>query len=124
VGVSAASLLGRLRTRNARERRAWAHGVVSERLPWQEVEHLSALEVRREMLFLGFRLIEGVRRADYVRGQGRAPEEDFASELRELRELGLIEDASGALRPTERGILFSNEILSRFVGVDPPSPGG
>ena len=124
LGVSAASLVGRLRTRNVRDRRAWAGHVASERLPWEEVEYLSAVDVRREMLFLGFRLTDGIRRADYVRRQGRPPEEDFASELRELREFGLIEDASGALRPTERGILFSNDVLCRFVGVDPPSPGG
>jgi oxygen-independent coproporphyrinogen-3 oxidase len=124
LGVSAASLLGPLRTRNLRERRAWAASVASGRVSWEEVEHLSALDVRREMLFLGFRLTDGIRRADYLRRQGRPPEDEFASELEELRELRLIEDASGALRPTERGILFSNDVLSRFVGVDPPSPGG
>jgi oxygen-independent coproporphyrinogen-3 oxidase len=124
LGVSSAGLLGRLRTRNVSDRRAWADAVASGRLPWEEVEHLSALDVRREMLFLGFRLTDGIQRADYVRRQGCPPEEDFASELRELRELGLIEEASGALRPTERGILFSNDVLSRFVGVDPPSRGG
>jgi coproporphyrinogen III oxidase-like Fe-S oxidoreductase len=69
-------------------------------------------------------LTEGIGRADYLRRHGRRPEDDFGSELRELRELGLIEDASGMIRPTDRGILFSNEVLLRFATVDPPAAGG
>ena len=83
---------------------------------WEEIERLSPLDLRREALFLGFRLTEGVRRAEYFRRYGCTPERDFGSELRELRQLGLVEDAAGAVRPTERGILFSNDLLSRFCG--------
>jgi oxygen-independent coproporphyrinogen-3 oxidase len=120
LGVSAASLLGELRTRSYRERKRWAEEVRAGRLPWEETERLRGMDARREALFLGFRMVEGISRAAYRRRYGRRPEDDFGAELEELRALGLLEDAAGRLRPTARGILFSNEVLLRFVSVDPP----
>ncbi len=61
-------------------------------------------------------MIEGISRAEYLRRYGARPEDDFGAEIRELIELGLLESAGGFLRPTERGILFSNEVLLRFAG--------
>jgi oxygen-independent coproporphyrinogen-3 oxidase len=72
-------------------------------------------EGARERLFLGLRLSEGVPAGeleDFVRGSGDPTlPGDYAS----WREGGLLEEASGRLRLTERGCLVSNEILCRFV---------
>jgi oxygen-independent coproporphyrinogen-3 oxidase len=124
LGVSSASLLGDLRTRNLRTRQGWAQAIGSGGLAWEERERLSPLDTRRETLFLGFRMTRGIGRADYLRLHGGRPEDEFGPELAELRELGLIEDCDGQLRATEKGRLFSNEIGIRFVAVDPPDAGG
>lgn len=124
LGPSAASLLGDLRARSFRERGRWAEAVRRDESAWQEFERYSPIEARRETLFVGMRMNEGVSRAEYWRRHGRRPEDDFGWELAEIRSLGLIEDASGALRPTARGLRFSNEILLRFASVDPPRADG
>ncbi len=71
---------------------------------------------RRETLYLGFRRLEGVSRADFRRRFGAAPEAFFEAELAELRRLGLVCEHAGRLSLTERGILFADEVFLRFVG--------
>ncbi len=124
IGVSAATLLGDLRTRNLRARSTWAQAVRAGKLPWEEIERLTARDARREALFVGLRMPEGVGRAEFARRYGGRPEDELGVELAELRSLGLIEDAAGAIRPTARGMRFSDEVLERFTGVDPPGGHG
>ncbi len=122
LGVSAAGLLGDLRIRNHRTASAWSAALERGRLPLAEQERLSSREARRETLGLGLRRLDGVSRAAYWRRFESRPEDDFATELRELRSLDLIADRAGFLRLTERGILFADEVFLRFVGtVDTPS---
>ena len=116
IGLSAASLLGDQRMRNVRDRARWSAEVVAGRLPRDEIEERGGVEARRETLFLGLRMLEGVSRADYLRRYGARPEDDFRSEIDELTKLGLLENVGGFLRPTERGILFSDDVLLRFSG--------
>ncbi len=116
IGLSAVSLLGDRRMRNVRDRARWSAEVAAGRLPREEIEERGGVEARRETLFLGLRMIEGVSRADYLRRYGVRPEDDFGSEIDELTTLGLLENAAGFLRPTERGILFSDDVLLRFSG--------
>jgi oxygen-independent coproporphyrinogen-3 oxidase len=116
VGVSAASLLGPHRIRNPRHRDRWTAEIRRGHVPWEEREERAGIDARRDALFIGLRMIEGISRAEYLRRYGARPEDDFGAEIRELTELGLLESAGGFLRPTERGILFSNEVLLRFVG--------
>ncbi len=114
LGPSAASLLGETRFQNPRARPAWAKAIGEGQLPVPE--QLADRESRRETLWLGLRRLDGVSRAAWMRRFGVAPESAFPAELRELRELGLVADRAGRLRLTERGILFADEVLLRFVG--------
>jgi oxygen-independent coproporphyrinogen-3 oxidase len=116
LGVSAAGQLGSLRYRNASDRASWARAIEAGRPPVEEREEITEWEARRETLYLGFRCLEGVRRADYLRRFGSAPEGDFSGELEELRALDLVADVAGFLRLTERGIRFADEVFLRFVG--------
>jgi hypothetical protein len=43
--------------------------------------------------------------------------EIFLPVVRELRALGLLTDEVGVVRLTPRGVLFSNEVFARFLGV-------
>lgn len=114
LGPSAASLLGETRFQNPRARPAWAKAVGEGQLPVPE--RLAELESRRETLWLGLRRLDGVSRAAWMRRFGDTPETAFPGEIRELRQLGLLADRAGRLRLTERGILFADEVLLRFVG--------
>jgi oxygen-independent coproporphyrinogen-3 oxidase len=116
LGMSAASLLGDRRLKNAVRREDWEAALRAGKPAWSEDERLTCADARRETLYLGLRRLDGVRRADYARRFGAPPERHFPEELGELRELGLLCDEAGCLRLTERGILFSDEVFLRFVG--------
>jgi oxygen-independent coproporphyrinogen-3 oxidase len=115
LGVSAASQLGDRRLHNLASRADWERELDSGRLAEAECETLSERDVRRETLYLGLRQLDGVRRGAWLRRFGAPPEHDFPMEIAELRALGLVTDAAGALRLTERGILFADEVFLRFV---------
>ena len=114
LGPSAASLLGETRFQNPRARPDWAKAVGEGQLAIPE--RLAARESRRETLWLGLRRLDGVSRAAWMRSFGDTPESAFPAEIRELRELGLVADRAGRLCLSERGILFADEVLLRFVG--------
>jgi oxygen-independent coproporphyrinogen-3 oxidase len=116
IGVGAASLMGDLRFQNGRERASWHAALERGELPWVQSEALPLEEQRRETLALGFRRLEGVSRAQYLRRFRAPPESHFGPQLRELRELELIEEQAGFLRLSERGVLFADEVFLRFVG--------
>ena len=116
LGPSAASLVAERRFQNAPARTDWAAALGRGRRALVEDEPVSLEGARRETLYLGLRRLDGVRRAEYLRRFGAPPERHFPAELTELRELELLEDRSGALRLTERGILFADEVFLRFAG--------
>ncbi len=115
IGVGAASLVESSRWKNLRARSEWEARLADGRLPVAESESLTEQAARRETLFLGFRRLAGISRAAYLRRFAEAPERRFGAEIRELRELELIEDRKGRIRLTERGILFADEVFLRFV---------
>jgi oxygen-independent coproporphyrinogen III oxidase len=116
LGVGAASLLAEQRFQNARERSAWQDALTRGEPAWISSETLSLEEQRRETLALGFRRLDGVSRAQYLRKFRAPPEAHFGAQLRELRALELIEERGGYLRLSERGVLFADEVFLRFVG--------
>ena len=117
LGPGAASLVGERRFQNPRARPQWQAAVrATPRGSRPAEELLSPRETRRETLWLGLRRIDGVSRAGWLRRFGDAPEAQFGAELGELRRLGLVEDRAGCLCLTERGILFADDVLLRFVG--------
>lgn len=116
LGPSAASLLGATRMQNARQLRDWREALVAERRPVVESETLSEESARRETLFLGLRRLDGVRRADFVRRFGGGPEAFFPAELEALRRRGLICDEAGAMKLSEAGILFADEVFAGLLG--------
>lgn len=95
---------------------------------------LTANEELEEEWFLGLRLREGVRWSrlaarcgaaispsgkDHSGGGGGL--EAFLPVVEELRQLGLLEWEDDSISLTRRGILLSNDIFARFLGVlDPP----
>lgn len=100
----------------------------------RELAELTPEEELEEAWFLGLRLREGVRwswlaerygggsaeGSSRLAGQwrGRAPAlQPFLPVVVELRRLGLLACQGDAVRLTRRGILLSNEVFARFLGV-------
>ena len=68
-----------------------------------------------ETMMLGLRLAEGVDDARFRARFGLGLERAFGEELRELRELGLVEWDGRVARLTARGRLLGNQAFARFV---------
>jgi oxygen-independent coproporphyrinogen III oxidase len=82
-----------------------------------EVRRLSPSEELEEAWFLGLRLNEGVAGLALAAEFGRDQVEIFLPVVRELSDLELLTDEAGVVRLTPRGVLFSNEVFARFLGV-------
>ena len=83
----------------------------------EEVRRLSPPEELEEAWFLGLRLREGVAWQTLTAEFGRDQVEIFHPVVRELCTLDLLTDEMGVVRLTPRGVLFSNEVFARFLGV-------
>ena len=75
-----------------------------------------------ETMFLGLRLLDGLKVKDFKSRFNRDPLEVYGPQIRELGELGLMEHSDGVLRLTKKGYLLSNQVFIQFLGViDPPN---
>jgi oxygen-independent coproporphyrinogen-3 oxidase len=75
------------------------------------VECIDRQQAIEETMFLGLRLNEGVNCSQH----GKDILAAFADEIRELGELGLVEQRGESLALTARGRLLSNEVFERFI---------
>ena len=76
---------------------------------------LSARERAAEALFTGLRRREGVNLAAFRERHGLDPLEEWKAELRDSFAAGLLAEACGRVRLTDRGVLVSNEVFSVLV---------
>ena len=81
------------------------------------VRELSPEEEVEEAWFLGLRLSEGVQWGALVEQFGEQRLQDYLPVAGELCELELLENQAENFRLTRRGMLFSNEVFARFLGV-------
>jgi len=80
-----------------------------------EVTPVSKVNALEESMFLGLRLNAGIDLQEIKRHLGLDPRQEFADEIKELLELGLLEQCGTHLRLTQRGRLLSNEVFERFI---------
>jgi oxygen-independent coproporphyrinogen-3 oxidase len=83
----------------------------------EEVRRLSPSEELEEAWFLGLRLQEGIAWQALAAEFGRDQVEIFHPVVRDLCALDLLIEEAGVVRLTPRGVLFSNEVFARFLGV-------
>ncbi len=105
-GADAHSFDGEFRCCNTETADEYVACMRDDRSPRVDTVRANAGE---ERFLVGLRLSEGMRPApaDWVRFA--APIERFVSE-------GLLENEHGLLRLSDRGLLFSNEVLQEFIG--------
>jgi oxygen-independent coproporphyrinogen-3 oxidase len=86
--------------------------------PLQDVRRLDSTEEMEEAWFLGLRLRAGVAWQDLATEFGRDRVELFEPVVRELCGLALLNDENGVVSLTRRGVLLSNDVFDRFLGVE------
>lgn len=113
-GLDAHSMLaavqgGSLRFSNTEDLASYGFG--ARTLP----EHIDADAAFEETLFLGLRMLEGLRVADIRETYGPHRVDAVQSNVRELVEEGVMTDAAGRWALTLRGRLVSNEVFGRLL---------
>jgi oxygen-independent coproporphyrinogen-3 oxidase len=68
-----------------------------------------------ETMILGLRLDEGIAFEAFVKRYGHDPREKYASQIKLVKELGLLDLSDQRMRLTPRGRLLSNEVFWRFL---------
>lgn len=88
-------------------------GLPAEAAP---AEVLDARTARGEAMFLGLRTAEGLSAAAFAAEFGAPPRHWYAKEIADLVAGGLLlEDATGDLRLSSRGVLLSDSVFACFV---------
>lgn len=81
----------------------------------EEKEEIDRQGQMEEFMFLGLRKMEGVSYAVFEKAFGCTIESVYHEVIQRMKEMGLMEDADGYLRLTERGIDLSNYVMSEFL---------
>ena len=115
LGVSAHELWGERRRANVSLIAQYIATLSEGRRPTALDSPLSREERARERIVLGLRLSEGVDAAELESRIAASGDATLPGDYSAWRGEGLLEEALGRVRLTERGFLLSNEILCRFV---------
>jgi oxygen-independent coproporphyrinogen-3 oxidase len=80
-------------------------------------EHTELTDESRatEALFMGLRLIDGIRLDDYYQEYGLDVAARYKAEIAQLEDAGLVEISGNNMKLTARGLLLSNEVFVCFV---------
>ncbi len=116
-GLGAASLFRETRWSNTRNRKTYVNYLAREEFPLEEesLEKLSLAAQMEEYMFLGLRMMEGIRRSDFEKAFAHSLEGIFGDRLIRLQKEGLLEMEEGRIRLSEKGIDLSNYVFSQFL---------
>ena len=115
IGAGAHSYLGNVRWQNVAHPSDYIDAVNSGDNAVVEQEPISEQARMAEAMFLGLRLVQGVRWDDLRARLGCDMRERYAQELTELASLGLLTVDAESAKLTQRGQLLGNQVFVRFL---------
>ncbi len=115
LGLGASSLIGNTRFRHISALRAYLSQSGDVRGICEEEEVLSQKEEMEEFMFLGLRMMRGVRKSEFGRLFGIGMGAVYAEPLKRMKENGLLETEGDIVRLTKRGIDISNYVFEQFL---------
>jgi len=95
---------------NHRSTSTYLRRVLAGQSPVAEVETLDAEDRAREALVLGLRRLGGIEPAAFAKRTGFTVEALAGAEVARFRESGLLDDSSGNLRLTRKGLFVSDAL--------------
>ncbi len=114
-GSSAHSFINGMRTSNMDQPADYIRSITSSGNAIAQSDDFVRGKRVSEALFMGLRMMRGVDLKKIHRRYGIDVMRDYEKEIAELKDEGLLIIEEDRLRLTERGIIFSNEVASRFV---------
>ena len=115
LGLGAASLLGEVRWSNTKSFSDYLKSSFDLGKIRCDVEVLSVEAQMEETMFLGLRMIEGVKKADFFRKFQKSMKDIYGKQIADLKKQGLLEENEDFLYLTARGISLSNYAMAEFL---------
>lgn len=118
-GLGASSLLSHIRYKNTEDMQCYlnTYGTGAAKMTEQvrEQEALTIQDEMEEFMFLGLRMMQGVREQEFERRFGQSAEAVYGSVLSDLGKKGLLLRENGRIRLTKRGVNLSNYVMAEFL---------
>lgn len=115
IGLGASSLIGQTRFRHISGLQDYLTEAGDARKICEEKELLTVQDEMEEFMFLGLRMMCGVKKSDFFRLFGSRIEEIYGTQLKKLEENALLEIKGDQIRLTGRGIDISNYVFEQFL---------
>lgn len=115
IGLGASSLIQKTRFRHISDLQEYLTEAGDGEKICREKEILTVKDEMEEFMFLGLRMMCGVRRSDFFRFFGMQIEEIYENPLKIMEKNGLLEIEGDRIRLTKRGIDISNYVFEQFL---------
>lgn len=115
LGLGASSLIQKKRFRHRSDLPGYLAGAEAAEHLCEEEEVLTVKDEMEEFMFLGLRMMCGVRKSEFLRLFGVLMDEVYGEPLYKMEKNGLLEIKGDTVRLTGRGIDISNYVFAQFL---------
>ena len=115
LGSASTSFIDGKRIKNIENVKAYIDGIMDDKSIVLEENENSKEDNIEEFIFMGLRMIEGISKEEFKKRFGLDVYEIYSKEIKKNIENGLLLDVDDRLRLSEKGIEFSNLVMSDFI---------
>lgn len=115
VGSASTSFIDGKRIKNIENVKAYIDGIMDNKSIVLEKKENSKEDNIEEFVFMGLRMIEGISKEEFKRRFKSDIYEIYSKEIKKNIENGLLLEVGDRLKLTEKGIEFSNSVMSDFI---------
>ena len=115
LGLGASSMIRNVRFSNTRNFKAYLEGEGNPEKIRENQQKLSLQAQVEEFMFLGLRMCDGIRIAEFEKEFGIPMESVYGKVIRDLEDQGLLQQEEGYLFLTSLGIDVSNRVMACFL---------
>ena len=115
IGLGSSSLIGKTRFCHTSDLETYLACAGDPGKICEEEQFLSEKEEMEEFMFLGLRMMCGVRKSEFLRLFGVPVDTVYGEPLKKLQGHGLLEIGKDTIRLTKRGIDISNYVFEQFL---------
>lgn len=115
LGSASTSFIDGKRIKNIENVKAYIDGIMDDKSIVLEENENSKEDNIEEFIFMGLRMIEGISKEEFKKRFGLDVYEIYSKEIKKNIENGLLLDFDDRLRLSEKGIEFSNLVMSDFI---------
>lgn len=115
IGLGSSSLINNRRFRKEEDLSKYIENSKNHDLLEKDIKKISQKEAMEEFMFLGLRIIEGIKKSQFKEEFNISIEDVYASVIEQSIKEGVIEENDGRIFLTDYGLDVSNYVMARFL---------